>query len=92
MTVDAPVLEHRLGERRNKFELPPHLSLPKMPAGGGRSHHYSGHDASSSWDTTIPWIKANTILEIWLKGSACSPEIYIYRTANTHQSTVQMMP
>ncbi|KAJ6025867.1 hypothetical protein N7444_013546 [Penicillium canescens] len=75
MTVDAPVLGNRLGERRNKFELPPHLSLPNLPADGGRSHHYSGRDASSSWGKTIPWIKANTTLEIWLKGIYCPDDV-----------------
>lgn len=90
MTVDAPVLGNRLGERRNKFELPPHLSLPNLPAEGGRSHHYSGRDASSSWGTTIPWIKANTNLEIWLKGSECKFQVCKYCDANQDQSTVQM--
>jgi len=25
-------------------------------------------DATLNWDTAIPWLKANTTMQIWLKG------------------------
>ena len=78
--MDAPVLGHRLNETRNKFTLPEGLSFPNLqgPASKDkdgqvksepvRSHHHGMRDASNAWDTVIPWVKANTKLEIWLKG------------------------
>jgi hypothetical protein len=79
-TVDAPVLGRRLNEKRNKLKLPDHLTLPNLEGGHytdsngdiqplpQRSHHNPGKDASLSWENAIPWVKANTKLEIWLKG------------------------
>lgn len=64
-----------------KFEMPEGLSLPNlalpsdsvMVTGTGptvvRSYKDSGRDTSNSWTSVIPWVKANTKLEIWLKGS-----------------------
>lgn len=64
------------------MELPDHLSLPNLTGlsataenpnaqndGKVRSYHFVGRDASNSWHSVIPWVKANTKLEIWLKGS-----------------------
>lgn len=69
ITVDAPVLGQRLNETRNHLELPAHLSLPNLESGkAGRSHHHPGRDPSNNWATVIPWVKANTELEVWLKG------------------------
>ncbi|KAJ5225901.1 hypothetical protein N7468_007126 [Penicillium chermesinum] len=73
ITVDAPVLGNRVGEKRNHFKLPDHLSLANLPAGANSSHHHPGRDASNSWASCIPWVKENTKLEIWLKG-IYSPE------------------
>lgn len=81
ITVDAPVLGQRLNEVRNHLELPAHLSLPNLQGGthvnesgetcetSDRSHHHPGRDPSNNWATVIPWVKANTRLQIWLKGS-----------------------
>lgn len=76
VTVDAPVLGRRLNERNGvKFELPSDMSLPNLSAPGAvsstgpvRSYRHSGRDASNSWQSVIPWVKANTSLKIWLKG------------------------
>lgn len=78
ITVDAPVLGKRLNERSGvKFELPDGMTLPNLASmsassgnsDGGRSYNHSGRDASNSWTSVIPWVKKNTKLEIWLKGS-----------------------
>ncbi|RJE26398.1 S-2-hydroxy-acid oxidase [Aspergillus sclerotialis] len=90
ITVDAPVLGRRLNEKSGKkFELPEHLSLPNLepPAdknGRGqkssapaRSYHTSGRDPSNSWDSVIAWVKANTNLEIWLKGIYTAEDVLL---------------
>lgn len=82
ITVDAPVLARRLNEKSGvRFELPQNMSLPNLSdpidtnkpgsekTAVVRSYKYSGRDASNSWQSVIPWVKANTKLEIWLKGS-----------------------
>ena len=81
ITVDAPVLGHRLNEKRNKLQLPDPLCLPNLKGeeytdANGQKHiapvrtfYNPGRDPSNSWETVIPWVKANTKLEIWLKGS-----------------------
>ncbi|KAF9891252.1 Hydroxyacid oxidase 1 [Aspergillus nanangensis] len=81
ITVDAPVLGRRLNEKPGKkFELPDGLSLPNLAprsdkgrhehktAAPHRSYHIAGRDPSNSWESVIAWVKANTHLEIWLKG------------------------
>lgn len=84
MTVDAPIIGRRLYEQKNKVELGPDQSLPNFPGDEVigedgqvklvplRSYKIAVRDMSPSWDTFIPWIKENTSLEIWLKGSMSS--------------------
>jgi (S)-2-hydroxy-acid oxidase len=80
--VDAPVLAKRASEKvGKKFELPEGLDLPNVssPFGDGstnaavavRTYNFGGRDSSNSWESVIPWVKKNTKLEIWLKGSKC---------------------
>ncbi|KAK3633146.1 hypothetical protein LTR56_015922 [Elasticomyces elasticus] len=83
ITVDAPVLGRRLNERTGvKFELPQNMFLPNLsdPSEGAlsepvRSYKHSGRDASNSWESVIPWVKANTRLKIWLKGVYCAEDV-----------------
>ena len=81
ITVDAPVLGGRLNERRNKFTLPEGMSFPNLEGptyidkdGNTKmepvtTHHHNMRDATNSWESVIPWVKQNTKLEVWLKGS-----------------------
>lgn len=72
ITVDAPVLGGRLNEKRNSFNLPEGMTFPNLESPDGRpvtTHHHNLRDASNDWETMIPWVKENTRLEIWLKGS-----------------------
>jgi (S)-2-hydroxy-acid oxidase len=80
ITVDAPVLAKRASEKvGKKFQLPEGMDLPNLsaalslgkssPSGPVRSYIFEGRDPSNSWESVIPWVKKNTNLEIWLKGS-----------------------
>lgn len=81
ITVDAPVLGHRLNEKRNPIQLSEPLCLPNFTgeeytdANGQkqiapvRTFYNPGRNPGNSWESVIPWVKANTKLEIWLKGS-----------------------
>ncbi|KAE8376981.1 FMN-dependent dehydrogenase [Aspergillus bertholletiae] len=68
ITVDAPVTANRLRKKRKSLQLPPHLSYPNLSDNSGRSSDNPGHDPSKRWDELIPWVKANTSLEVWVKG------------------------
>lgn len=69
ITVDAPVTANRLRKKRKSLQLPPHLSYPNLSDNSDRSSDKSGHDPGKRWDEVIPWVKANTSLEVWVKGS-----------------------
>ncbi|CAK7221659.1 hypothetical protein SEUCBS140593_004640 [Sporothrix eucalyptigena] len=80
ITVDAPVLGHRLNEKRNKLELPDSLCLPNLKGeeyvdSAGvkytkpvRTFYNPGRDPSNTWESVIPWVRSHTKLDIWLKG------------------------
>ncbi|GMF79072.1 unnamed protein product [Aspergillus oryzae] len=69
ITVDAPVTANRLRKKRKSLQLPPHLSYPNLSDNSDRSSDKSGHDPGKRWDEVIPWVKANTSLEVWVKGT-----------------------
>ncbi len=77
LSVDVPVLGRRLGEMQNKFRLPPNLSFPNITS-TGRDEFETGEgptafDDTLEWGEIIPWLRAHTEMEIWLKGIT-SPE------------------
>ncbi|XP_021935507.1 peroxisomal (S)-2-hydroxy-acid oxidase GLO5 isoform X2 [Zootermopsis nevadensis] len=78
LTVDAPVFGIRIADIRNKFTLPPHLSLANfegIKATGVKSESDSGineyvkklFDQSVTWDD-VRWLKSITQLPLILKG------------------------
>lgn len=78
LTVDAPMFGIRLADIRNKFTLPPHLSLAnfegikatgvKSESGSGVSEYVNTlFDQSLTWDD-IMWLKSITQLPLILKG------------------------
>ena len=80
VTVDAPPLGMRYSDERNKFSLPPHLTLANFDSkdlekakvkgklGSGLSEYFSSLlDDSLSWDS-IEWLKSITSLPIIVKG------------------------
>ncbi|RAQ70605.1 (S)-2-hydroxy-acid oxidase [Aspergillus flavus] len=75
ITVDAPVTANRLRKKRKSLQLPPHLSYPNLSDNSDRSSDKSGHDPGKRWDEVIPWVKANTSLEVWVKGISCPYDV-----------------
>ncbi|KAI1609294.1 FMN-dependent dehydrogenase family protein [Exophiala viscosa] len=72
LSIDGPVLGMRLNEYRNSFDLPDSMTCPNLEAddsdtmeGGSRRLEY---EDNLDWANVIPWMKANTKLEIWMKG------------------------
>ncbi|KAE8148605.1 FMN-dependent dehydrogenase family protein [Aspergillus avenaceus] len=75
VSVDLPVLGHRLNESRNNFAFPDHMRFPVLAESLEMGLDDTGSrvfDPSLRWDKTIPWLKQNTKLEIWLK-RVCAP-------------------
>ena len=77
LSVDVPVLGRRLGEMQNEFRLPEDLSFPNIVSTGadefGTGQGPTGFDDTLEWAEVIPWLRAHTKMEIWLKGIT-SPE------------------
>ena len=80
LTVDAPRLGIRYADGRNKFSLPPHLTLANFSSGGDHATGVKGSsqsglaeyvasliDRSLCWDD-IDWLKSITSLPIIVKG------------------------
>uniref|UniRef100_A0A8C5N2P5 (S)-2-hydroxy-acid oxidase n=1 Tax=Gouania willdenowi TaxID=441366 RepID=A0A8C5N2P5_GOUWI len=80
VTVDTPYLGRRLADVRNRFKLPPHLSMPNFSSSAltfseGNYGDDSGLavyvsrsiDPSICWDD-IDWLKKHTRLPVILKG------------------------
>jgi (S)-2-hydroxy-acid oxidase len=77
----VPVLGRRLGEMRSNFTLPEAMSFPNLLSKGqdefgaadGKNNGPQAFDDTLEWEEIIPWLKANTKMQIWLKGIS-SPE------------------
>lgn len=82
ITVDTPIVGHRIIDARNKFNLPPHLGLPNFsstvpqstltsddPVEGSFLYKYTTDllDPSLTWES-IDWIRGITRLPILVKG------------------------
>ncbi|KAF2447169.1 FMN-dependent dehydrogenase [Karstenula rhodostoma CBS 690.94] len=71
LSVDVPALGRRLNEMRNEFVLPKDMTFPNILSEGGEEFTASEdvkENDSLEWDEAIPWLRANTSMEIWLKG------------------------
>ncbi|BCS30189.1 alpha-hydroxy acid oxidase [Aspergillus puulaauensis] len=68
LSVDNAVLGKRLNEYRNSFALPGDMSWPNILSHSSDSSEGVEYDASLNWETTIPWLRQQTNLQIWLKG------------------------
>ncbi|KAJ5403550.1 hypothetical protein N7509_003421 [Penicillium cosmopolitanum] len=73
ITVDAPATANRMTKKRNALKLPSHLSYPNLSS--GRSDGESVQDPTKIWAEVIPWIRANTSLEVWIKGISCPYDV-----------------
>ena len=75
LTADSPVLGVRYNERRNDFRLTEGLGFPVIEWDSAliraRDHDRgfaAFNDDSHSWAREIPWLKARTEMQIWIKG------------------------
>lgn len=66
---------------RSNFTLPKGMSFPNLLSEGqdefgasdGKNNGPQAFDDSLEWEEIVPWLKANTEMQIWLKGIS-SPE------------------
>ena len=75
LTADSPVLGVRYNEHRNDLRLKEGLDFPIIKWNAqqmrARAHHTrfaAFNDDSHSWAREIPWLKARTKMQIWIKG------------------------
>ena len=75
LTADSPVLGIRYNERKNDFRTPEGLEFAVVGWDSEKVRsqtHDSGfaafNDDSHSWAREIPWLKARTKMQIWIKG------------------------
>ena len=75
LTADSPVLGVRYNERRNDFRLTEGLGFPVIEWDSAQIRaraHDAGfaafNDDSHHWAREIPWLKARTKMQIWIKG------------------------
>ncbi|KAL9580247.1 MAG: hypothetical protein Q9203_006381 [Teloschistes exilis] len=77
LSVDVPVLGRRLGEMQHTFSLPSNLEFPNITSSGRDEFSTGGgptaFDDTVEWEEVLPWLRAHTKMEIWLKGIT-SPE------------------
>ncbi|KAI1391586.1 FMN-dependent dehydrogenase [Hypoxylon trugodes] len=87
VSVDTPLLGRRLNEYRNGFLLPDGLTWPNLLSDGkselrgaeretkeAQNHDF---DPSLDWDSAIPWLRANTKLQVWIKGVYCAEDVQL---------------
>jgi (S)-2-hydroxy-acid oxidase len=82
LTADSPVLGVRYNEWRNDFRTPIGLGYPNLEM-SSEDFRQQTHDSSfrtfnddgHSWDQDIPWIRARTKMEIFIKGVICAEDV-----------------
>ncbi|CRG83249.1 aldehyde dehydrogenase ALDH [Talaromyces islandicus] len=72
LSVDVPVLGKRLNEYRHNYTLPEDMEWPNILSNGSDTSNRTEYDPSLDWDSTVPWLREHTRMQIWLKG-VCSP-------------------
>ena len=86
LTADSPVLGVRYNEWRNDFRTPSGLGFPMLERTTEQLRaqtHDSGFLAmnsdSHSWAEEIPWLRARTNMEIWIKGVLTAEDVLLAR-------------
>ncbi|KAJ3578413.1 hypothetical protein NPX13_g2150 [Xylaria arbuscula] len=87
VSVDTPLLGRRLNEYRNTFTLPEGIEWPNLLSDGKSElsgsekdpNAPSSHDFDPSldWESSIPWLRENTDLEIWIKGVCSADDVLL---------------
>lgn len=75
LTADSPMLGVRYNEWRNDFRVPDGLGFPNIEFSSERwrqtthDKNFMGFNSDRhSWSRDIPWLRARTGMEIWVKG------------------------
>lgn len=75
LTGDSPVLGVRYNEWRNDFRVPHGLGFPNIEFSSEQwretthDNNFMGFNSDAhSWARDIPWLRARTKMEIWIKG------------------------
>ena len=86
LTADSPVLGVRYNEWRNDFRTPAGLGFPMLEKSSEQilaQTHDDGFLAmnsdSHSWAEDIPWLRARTKMEIWIKGVLTAEDVLLAR-------------
>ncbi|KAM6538139.1 hypothetical protein FALCPG4_000024 [Fusarium falciforme] len=87
LSVDTPCLGRHLNEYRNSFTLPDRLEWPDLLSNGrdelgGREDNPGApskhdYDPSIDWNSTTPWLRKHTKMEIWIKGVASAYDVVL---------------
>ncbi|PTU18413.1 hypothetical protein P175DRAFT_0504336 [Aspergillus ochraceoroseus IBT 24754] len=81
VSVDLPILGNRLNESRNNFKFPPEMKFPNLAEdeteAGLKNTYQRGYDPTITWEKTIPWLRQNTKMEIWLKGVYTAADVQL---------------
>jgi len=82
LTADSPVLGVRYNEWKNDFRTPPGLDFPNLEWKSADIRTVSHddnfalfNDDTHSWGRDVPWLRARTKMEIWIKGVLCAEDV-----------------
>ncbi|KAF2660230.1 FMN-dependent dehydrogenase family protein [Lophiostoma macrostomum CBS 122681] len=84
VNVDLPTIGNRLNEARNNFTFPSHFTFPNLQflRGDEDAKNPVGtsdvdYDATINWNDTIPWLREQTSMQIWLKGVFTAEDVQL---------------
>jgi (S)-2-hydroxy-acid oxidase len=86
LTADSPVLGVRYNEWRNDFRTPVGLSFPMLEKSSEQIQKQTHDDGflamnsdTHSWAEDIPWLRARTKMQIWIKGVLTAEDVLLAR-------------
>ncbi|TVY54236.1 Oxidase FUB9, partial [Lachnellula suecica] len=86
LTADSPVLGVRYNEWRNDFRTPEGLGFPNLEKSSAQimaTTHDNGflsmNSDKHSWAEDIPWLRARTGMQIWIKGVLTAEDVLLAR-------------
>lgn len=86
LTADSPVLGVRYNEWRNDFRTPAGLGFPMLERTTEQIREQTHDDGfvtfnsdAHSWAYDIPWLRAKTKMQIWIKGVLTAEDVLVAR-------------
>lgn len=86
LTADSPVVGVRYCEARNGFRTPEGLGFPNVEVASEEIRAVDHEGAvnawmsdAHSWAREIPWLRARTAMEIWIKGVLAPEDVVLAR-------------